>query len=389
MVRPPPGTRLPRASGLPRMNVRSVIDEIHARVERQSNTSPSIGVKPAASSNDLAILRSAYERMYRTRDLVGQMPPSPDTFRARVSKHLLRLIQRALFWYTPQIRRFQDETTLAMGAVCGLVESQMTLIASLQLEIKSLRAAMIAARPIDIRMTETTTTGPDSSNTLGSEFEFALQDHFRGSEEETRAKLAHWLPRIRQILGGMEKEKGPWLDIGCGRGEWLALARESGHTVCGVDSSPLSIDRCREQGLEAEQAECLDYLSRQVDGSLSVITAFHVVEHMPIDRVLALLQLSHRKLRAGGMLVLETPNPANLPMGAHHFWNDPTHRRPLPADFLEFSLRYFGFTVSGRVDLNPAPVTDHLPFAEIELVRRVNEHLYGPQDYGFIGQRNA
>jgi hypothetical protein len=34
-----------------------------------------------------------------------------------------------------------------------------------------------------------------------------------------------------------------------------------------------------------------------------------------------------RALMHGGMLILETPNPENLRVGAYAFYNDPTRRR--------------------------------------------------------------
>ena len=37
---------------------------------------------------------------------VGSMPPAPPTFRGRIGAKLVRLVQRALFWYTPQLHAF-------------------------------------------------------------------------------------------------------------------------------------------------------------------------------------------------------------------------------------------------------------------------------------------
>jgi O-antigen chain-terminating methyltransferase len=48
----------------------------------------------------LAALHSSYA-------LVGQLPPEPPTFRGRMGARLVKLIQRLLFWYTPQIVHFQ------------------------------------------------------------------------------------------------------------------------------------------------------------------------------------------------------------------------------------------------------------------------------------------
>jgi O-antigen chain-terminating methyltransferase len=364
------------------MNVRSVMDEIHARIENRNRRSLATGAETHSFPAELASLRSAYDRMYKTRHLVGEMPPSPDTLRARTGRHLVRLVQRCLFWYTPQIRLFQDETTQAMASLCKLVEYQLAAIGTLQREVKALRESAISERSVELPAQVPVTAG-----SLPPGFEFALQDHFRGSEADTGRKLTHWLQKIRSASAPIGRDEARWLDIGCGRGEWLSILQAAGYRGIGIDMSALAVQQCLAAGLEAEQSEALDYLKRQPDASLSVITAFHVVEHLPMDCLLALLPLARKKLCVGGVLVVETPNPANLLMGAHHFWNDPTHVRPIPADFLEFSLRYFGFEIAVRADLNPAPAADHLPYTEVDLVRRVDDLLYGPQDYGLIGRR--
>lgn len=40
--------------------------------------------------------------------MIGEIPPSPPTLRARVGRMLIRVVQRMLFWYTPQIYAFNN-----------------------------------------------------------------------------------------------------------------------------------------------------------------------------------------------------------------------------------------------------------------------------------------
>src|SRR5262249_44607315 len=70
--------------------------------------------------------------------------------------------------------------------------------------------------------------------------------------------------------------------------------------------------------------------------------AIEVIEHLPYDRLLALLELSRSRLREGGLLVLETVNPHAI--GAiKAFWVDLTHHHPvLPETALEL-CRLAGF----------------------------------------------
>ena len=63
---------------------------------------------------------------------VGRMPPSSNTLRARFGAVLVRIVQRMLFWYTPQIVGFN---TSAMG----LVQEQGRLIEQLSAQVAALQ----------------------------------------------------------------------------------------------------------------------------------------------------------------------------------------------------------------------------------------------------------
>ena len=189
------------------------------------------------------------------------------------------------------------------------------------------------------------------------------------------------------MTGNLPVPEGPWLDLGCGRGEWLAIAGEAGHTVVGVDSNPASVGYCQELGLNVAEEDALRYLRALPSQSVAVVTAFHVIEHCPAADLLALVRESVRALKPGGLLIFETPDPANLLMASHLFWRDPSHRSPVPMFLLELIFEYFGLTVIERLRLNRPPAAERLPFDELEFVQRLNEHLYGPQDYALIGCR--
>jgi SAM-dependent methyltransferase len=359
------------------MNVRTIIDEIHSRVERESS-------QPQARNerDDIGRLHVAYRRLYEVRNLVGQMPPGPNTLRAKIGRQLIRIVQRMLFWYTPQILKFQNEVTSLLSASCDLIGRQSESIDMLQKEVAALRS-----KPSEILFeTQSVAANRAPAMSLPASFEFALQDHFRGSEETTAEKLGAWLAAITDAIKP-RGSLGPWLDIGCGRGEWLAMASSAGHQVTGIDSNRVSIDYCRARNRRAERAEALEYLAGVPDGSLAVVTAFHVAEHLPADGLPALIASVSRKLKPGGLFAVETPDPANLLMGSHFFWNDPTHQRPIPLALMEFIFRYSGLDVIQRLHLNPFPPEEHLPYTEVDLIQRVDSQLYGPRDYGLIGRR--
>lgn len=101
---------------------------------------------------------------------------------------------------------------------------------------------------------------------------------------------------------------GRLLDVGCGNGAFLRLAREMGWQVTGLDFDPDAVARAQSSGFEAVcgGVEALDAVS----GDYDVITLSHVIEHVrdPNDTLVRL----HRLLKPGGTLWLETPNLDSL-----------------------------------------------------------------------------
>ncbi|MEE2778200.1 MAG: methyltransferase domain-containing protein [Acidobacteriota bacterium] len=218
-----------------------------------------------------------------------------------------------------------------------------------------------------------------------------LEKRFRGSGEEIRARLETYLP----LLEGRSEV----LDLGCGRGEALALLRDAGVGASGVDASAEMVKLCVEQGLEARQADLMSDLVGRPPESLDAIVSFHVIEHFPVDHVGRLVKLAWRALRPGGVVILETPNPLSLTMAANLFWRDPTHVRPIHPDVLRLSLELAGFDEVEIRALHPFPSSERL--AEIpldglegpalELADRVNrlrdqldDALFGNRDYAAI-----
>jgi len=370
------------------MNIRKVVGEIHAQAKQKNARTGSLGAQesmPPDIANELAILHDAFERLLQMRGLVGGMPPAPATLRGRLGARLVRIVQRMLFWYTPQIHRVQHGVTNTVGSLAKLMETQIETVAELRREVAILRRMQDFGSRTAIRQTSPDRDGRQTEGSaIPPAFEFALQDRFRGPAEDTSRKLEEWLQTIG-VSGGRRGDLS--LDIGCGRGEWLRMASAAGYTACGIDANPVAVDHCRNLGLCAQVADAFEYLSPKPDESLGLVTLFLVVEHLPPGYLLELLRLIGQKLRPGGLIAIETPNPASLLMAAHYFWNDPTHVRPLPEALLTFMLEYTGFTIVRRAGMNPFPAEEHLPWAELDVVRRLDDLLYGARDYGVLGRK--
>ena len=207
-----------------------------------------------------------------------------------------------------------------------------------------------------------------------------FEDAFRGSRETIDARLAVYQPLL-DALHALDPA-APALDLGCGRGEWLARLARSGLPASGVDLDAGQVAASREAGLEVRQQCAFEALAQTPPGSLALVSAFHVVEHLPFGDLRRLLVLAREALRPGGVLLLETPNPENLCVGATHFHLDPTHCTPLPPALLAFAVEAAGFGATRTLRLNQPP---HL---EGDAAPGLLDVLAGASpDYAVVAQR--
>jgi 2-polyprenyl-3-methyl-5-hydroxy-6-metoxy-1,4-benzoquinol methylase len=201
-------------------------------------------------------------------------------------------------------------------------------------------------------------------------------DRFRGTEEHVKSGQRFYLP----YFAGCKEV----LDIGCGRGEFLELMRESGVPARGIDLNPEAVELCRVKSLQAEVADLFAYLDGLDDGSLDGIFSAQVVEHLPSGRIPEMIRLAARKLARGGVLAIETPNPACLAIFATHFYLDPTHTHPVPYALLEFYMQECGLGRAERHDLSPA--LDFFPELAA-LPEDFRSAFFGGLDYAIIARK--
>lgn len=169
----------------------------------------------------------------------------------------------------------------------------------------------------------------------------ALEDRFRGSREEIKWRLRVYLDFLHPLKA--LHPDGEALDLGCGRGEWLEFLRERGISASGVDMDDSMLAACRALGLAACNQDAISRLQECPDQSMSLVTAFHLVEHLKSDQLRVMLKEAYRVLKPGGLLIAETPNPENLVVATSSFYIDPSHERPIPPTLLSFLCEFAGF----------------------------------------------
>ncbi len=124
------------------------------------------------------------------------------------------------------------------------------------------------------------------------------------------------------------RDHEPVLDVGCGRGEFLALLAGEGISARGVDSDPGMIELCQAIGVEATLADANVYLGGLQDASVGTVFSAQLIEHLPHSELQQLLGLARRKLRPGGLFIAETVNPHRV-ASLKTFWIDPSHQHPI------------------------------------------------------------
>ncbi|OHE10575.1 MAG: hypothetical protein A2513_06870 [Sulfurimonas sp. RIFOXYD12_FULL_33_39] len=210
-------------------------------------------------------------------------------------------------------------------------------------------------------------------------FYVEFEDRFRGDRKEIKDKVKPYLSYMQNLP--FKKEDIKVLDVGCGRGEWLELLKENDYiNLKGVDLNRIMIENSKKLGLDVLESDAIDYLSNQEDDSLSVITGFHIIEHLSFEVLMKLFQESYRVLQKGGMVIFETPNPENIAVGAFSFYTDPTHKNPLVPDTAKFLLEYNYFKDVEIKRLNGT--------FDIDLQNDFLNHQFRSQfDYSVIGYK--
>jgi SAM-dependent methyltransferase len=161
------------------------------------------------------------------------------------------------------------------------------------------------------------------------------------------------------------------LDVGCGSGDIVKLAGESGLEARGVEFSAEAVRYAREtRGLEVREGTLES--AALPEGSLDGVSLFHVLEHLP-DPVGTLREV-RRVLKPGGLVLIQVPNFASwqarlfgarwhaveAPRHFHHFTPETLTRavqaaglEPVAIDHHSFRCSPVAFVSSAFPELEP------------------------------------
>jgi O-antigen chain-terminating methyltransferase len=379
-------------------------------------------------SEELAQLRGRLQALKNQCREIGQIPPRPPGLRAAIGAIGVSIMHRLMFWYAPALQQViggliqavDDALGTQPGGMESILEQERLTTIGLESAVQEQADALqqlgeeqrLKEEELEKRweaaeerhqllrrevlengqrlvrlLSQGIPAAPSNgchADALGQEdlepLYAALESEVRGTRGEIQKRWRAYLPLIPR--------KGPVLDLGCGRGEWLELLRQEGIAARGVDSNRLMVAECRERHLTAERAEALEYLAQVPDGSLGAVTVLRVLERLPFPQLVRLLDEVARVLRPGGTAIFEAPNPDNILVACRDFYKDPIRRHPLPSEVLRFLVEARGMVPAQVLFLNSPDGAGRLPEEDGSAVaRRFNRYFYGPRDYAVIGRK--
>lgn len=143
-----------------------------------------------------------------------------------------------------------------------------------------------------------------------------------------------------RLLGRFTAKHALVLDIGCGRGGFLATCQGTLRAL-GLDIRAAGATFWREQQVEALVADGLRMPFRAE--SFDAVRAKDVIEHLPSP--LILLDEAHRILKPKGVLLVHGPSPFSMVYPIANFFDDYTHYRPFTRMGMRRLLEDGGFEV--------------------------------------------
>jgi SAM-dependent methyltransferase len=201
--------------------------------------------------------------------------------------------------------------------------------------------------------------------------QYYFEHCFRANPNVARFRQRVYLDHVNKELASQY----PFLDVRCGTGEFLELLRESEIAAVGVDTREPVVSELKARGFEVFVGDAKAFLSENA-GPYSGISAIQVIEHMTYDCLEEFIGAAFEKIVNGGIIILETANPHSL-FALSNFYQDVTHIRPLPPEFMVCLLEWVGFRDVEIIFSSPVPQS-----AMLTLDKRVNY-----QEYALIGKR--
>jgi len=310
-----------------------------------------------------------------------------------------RVVRRLVRWYAkpPAVQQSQFNQRLldALGRMARALVRTESTYDDLLVRIDQLEETVDGLRA-DLRQVGTSGTVTADSSALAPSVQRILaysrfEDRHRGAQGVVRPLLEPYL----QYFDGCANV----VDLGAGRGEFVDMLNERGIPAYGVDSDESQVEVARAAGRDVRLEDVVEHLNGlrtgQVDGAFSS----QVAEHLTTNELVGSIELVYRKLKPGGVFVMETPNPEALFIFATFFYVDLTHIKPIHPEALRWAFEACGFEdvrvvrsqkVPDAARLAPVPEDLRTQPGWDVLARNIdtlNDLIYGYQHYAVVARK--
>ncbi len=139
----------------------------------------------------------------------------------------------------------------------------------------------------------------------------------------------------KEITRRTNKTHGKFLDLGCGRGEYLDVFSDMGFDATGFDLTTHMVEGHETVTIDLE----VDGLPKKHANKYDLIFTKSVIEHM--KNPMGLMKVAYEALKPGGVAVMMTPAWEYTYWGP--FYCDQTHVTPWTKQSLDEALQIAGF----------------------------------------------
>jgi 2-polyprenyl-3-methyl-5-hydroxy-6-metoxy-1,4-benzoquinol methylase len=187
------------------------------------------------------------------------------------------------------------------------------------------------------------------------------------------------------------KRSGRVLDIGCGMGYFLAVCRDWGYEVEGMDITADSVAYVQGElkiPVTIGTVDVIDY----PPASFDVITMWHFLEHAPDPRLY--LQKTQKWLNPGGLLVVDVPNytskDARYAWQNWKGWHLPFHLYHFTPETLCGLLVKHGFRTIRRKSYLSESVKERLERTMVpKTIARLVARCYSGHSFAVVAKKNG
>lgn len=315
------------------VDVAKIMEEILREVEQQYGAGYE-GSLPETLEKKNEEMAPLVKRIHALDGIHLRIPPYANK-KPPVAK-LMTMISRVTSKLTRFINFQQNEVNNKVATSLDIMQENMGEIALWSREMEKRLALLERSGTVGVASAKTAKVSFNDKTYL------AFEEQHRGNQEEIHRRQQYYLDTY--VKSWLDKDmSGGILDLGCGRGEWLDILRENGYQALGIDLNRESLNECQKKNLKVICMDAISYIRSLPEESVRMITSFQLIEHLEMPQLLSLFQELGRVVKKGGVIIMETPNPCNLQVGAASFYLDPTHVRQLHPEFVRFLTEQSGF----------------------------------------------